>query len=72
MGGGGGRGGGGYCVSSSRSRGFERLADISDGVQSLPAAFAVEAWIIKKKGRGIEGIFREGILNFKDWKGSVF
>lgn len=45
---------------------------ISDGVQSLPAAFAVEAWIIKKKGRGIEGIFREGILNFKDWKGSVF
>lgn len=67
-----GRGGGVYCISSSRSRGFERLADISDGVQSLPAAFAVEAWIIKKKGRGIEGIFREGILNFKDWKGSVF
>lgn len=69
----------GYCVSSSRSRGFESLADISDGVQSLPAAFAVEAWIIKKgeEGRrrreqGIEGIFWKGILNFKDWKGSVF
>lgn len=45
-----GEGGGGYCVSSSRSRGFESLADISDGVQSLPAAFAVEAWIIKKEG----------------------
>lgn len=68
-----------YCVSSSRSRGFESLADISDGVQSLPAAFGVEAWIIKKGGGeekegigGIEGIFRKGILNFKDWKGSVF
>lgn len=46
---------GGYCVSSSLSRGFESLADISDGVQSLPGLFCCRGcWGLKGRG-GREG-----------------